>query len=119
MGRPGEIPISQLGGAQEAVSVAPPRLLRAVALLAPAVLVVVVKAATSGLVVLQVSGGFQRKHIARGDAVEGVDGRGIDRNPAAVINRDRVPLLPLACDLQIDGFDQASGKRIGGAGGPG
>ena len=50
----------QVGGVQEAKRVAPPRLLRAVALLLPAVLVVVLKAATSGLVVLQVRGGLVR-----------------------------------------------------------
>ena len=48
----------QLGGVQEAVRVAPPRLLRAVAPLLPELLVVVVKAATSGFVVLQVRGGL-------------------------------------------------------------
>ena len=48
----------QLGGVHEAKTVAPPRLARAVALLIPEVLVVVVKAATSGLVVLQVRGGL-------------------------------------------------------------
>src|ERR1700690_2369420 len=50
-------PMLQVGGAQEAVRVAPPELLRAVALLAPVVLVVVENRATSGLVVLQVRGG--------------------------------------------------------------
>src|ERR1700686_978830 len=59
MGSAGRIPILQLGGVQEAEPVAPPRLARAVALLIPEVLVVVVvKAATSGLVVLQVRGGL-------------------------------------------------------------
>src|ERR1700675_2597093 len=58
MGSAGRIPILQLGGVQEAETVAPPRLARAVALLIPEVLVVVVKAATSGLVVLQVRGGL-------------------------------------------------------------
>src|ERR1700678_1019974 len=51
-------PTLQLGGVQEAVIVVPPRLLRAVALLVPVVLVRVAKAATSGSVVLQVRGGF-------------------------------------------------------------
>src|ERR1022692_675779 len=55
--RPGR-PILQLGGVQEAVRVAPPELARAVALLAPVVLVRVPKPATSGLVVLQVRGGL-------------------------------------------------------------
>src|ERR1700675_4216391 len=58
MGSAGRIPILQLGGVQEAKTVAPPRLARAVALLIPVVLVVLVKAATSGLVVLQVRGGL-------------------------------------------------------------
>src|SRR5271155_1173367 len=60
MGRLGTTPILQVGGVQEAVSVAPPRLLRAVALLLPVVLVVLPKAATSGWVVLQVRGGLVR-----------------------------------------------------------
>src|SRR5208282_2092411 len=55
--KPGS-PILQVGGVQEAVRVAPPRLLRAVAVLLPVLLVVVPKAATSGLVVLQVRGGL-------------------------------------------------------------
>src|ERR1700674_4181969 len=58
MGRLGRTPILQLGGVQEAKTVAPPRLARAVALLIPEVLVLLVKAATSGLVVLQVRGGL-------------------------------------------------------------
>src|SRR6266404_3425023 len=58
MGSPGKTPILQLGGLQEAKTVAPPRLARAVALLVPVVFVVLVKAATSGLVVLQVRGGL-------------------------------------------------------------
>src|SRR6202049_5276981 len=58
MGRLGRTPILQLGGVQEAKTVAPPRLARAVALLIPEVLVVLLKAATSGLVVLQVRGGL-------------------------------------------------------------
>src|SRR6202050_3139418 len=53
-------PILQLGGLQEANRVAPPRLFLALALLLPVALVVVVKAATSGLVVLQVRGGVAR-----------------------------------------------------------
>src|SRR5712692_8496214 len=56
MGRPGRTPILQLGGVQDAVMVVPPRLARAVALLVPVVLVVLLKAATSGWVVLQVRG---------------------------------------------------------------
>src|SRR5712692_3409551 len=60
MGRPGRTPILQLGGVQDAVMVVPPRLARAVALLVPVVLVVLLKAATSGLVVLQVRGGLRR-----------------------------------------------------------
>src|SRR5260370_36787997 len=59
MGRPGRTPILQLGGVQDAVMVVPPRLARAVALLLPVVLVVLLKAATSGLVVLQVRGGVR------------------------------------------------------------
>src|SRR6202158_249252 len=58
MGSPGRTPILQVGGVQEAVRVVPPRLARAVALLLPELLVVLVKAATSGLVVLQVRGGL-------------------------------------------------------------
>src|SRR5258708_33922167 len=57
MGSRGRTPILQLGGVKEAKTVAPPRLARAGALLAPVVFVVLVKAATSGLVVLQVRGG--------------------------------------------------------------
>src|SRR6266481_572376 len=49
--------MAQLGGVQEAKTVAPPRLARAVALLTPVVFVVLVKAAISGLVVLHVRGG--------------------------------------------------------------
>src|SRR6266446_8346842 len=60
MGSPGRTPMLQLGGEQDAVMVVPPRLARAVALLLPVVLVVVLKAATSGLVVLQVRGGLTR-----------------------------------------------------------
>src|ERR1700686_4851845 len=60
MGRPGCTPILQLGGVHDAKSVAPPRLLREVALLLSELLVVVLKAATSGLVVLQVNGGLRR-----------------------------------------------------------
>src|SRR6266436_5515996 len=60
MGRPGRTPILQLGGEHDAVMVAPPRLARAVALLVPVLLVVLLKAATSGLVVLQVRGGLTR-----------------------------------------------------------
>src|SRR5271156_4149392 len=51
-------PMLQVGGEQEAVSVAPPELMRAVALLLPVVFVVVAKRETSGLVVLQVRGGL-------------------------------------------------------------
>src|ERR1700686_1549374 len=58
MGSAGRTPILQLGGVQEAKTVAPPRLARAVALLLPVVFVTLVKAATSGLVVLQVRGGL-------------------------------------------------------------
>src|SRR5216684_846400 len=58
MGSAGRTPILQLGGVQEAKTVVPPRLARAVALLTPVVFVVLVKAATSGLVVLQVRGGL-------------------------------------------------------------
>src|SRR5260370_2295530 len=58
MGSPGRTPILQVGGVQDAKTVAPRRLARAVALLFPEVLVVRVKAATSGLVVLQVRGGL-------------------------------------------------------------
>src|ERR1700686_482819 len=58
MGSAGRTPILQLGGVQEAKTVAPPRLARAVAVLLPVVFVVLVKAATSGLVVLQVRGGL-------------------------------------------------------------
>src|SRR5260221_13312468 len=58
MGSAGRTPILHVGGVQEAKTVAPPRLARAVALLLPELLVVLVKAATSGLVVLQVSGGL-------------------------------------------------------------
>jgi hypothetical protein len=50
----------QLGGVQEAKMVAPPRLARAVALLLLLVFVALLKAATSGLVVLQVRGGLVR-----------------------------------------------------------
>src|ERR1035438_7078106 len=60
MGRLGRTPILQVGGVQEAKTVAPPRLARAVALLIPVVLVLLLKAATSGLVVLQVRGGLVR-----------------------------------------------------------
>src|SRR5208282_2243343 len=60
MGRPGRTPMLQDGGVQEAKRVAPPRLLRAVALLVIALLAVVPKAATSGLVVLQVRGAAVR-----------------------------------------------------------
>src|SRR5208282_908089 len=60
MGRLGRTPILQLGGVQEAVSVAPPMLLRAVAVLVAVVLVMVAKAAISGFVVLQVRGGLTR-----------------------------------------------------------
>ena len=65
MGRLGRTPILQVGGVQEAKTVAPPRLLRAVAELVPVVLVMLLKAATSGLVVLQVRGG-----VSRGVALE-------------------------------------------------
>src|SRR6266478_3128530 len=58
MGSPGRTPILQVGGVQEAKTVAPPRLARAVALLLPEMLMVVPKATTSGLVVLQVRGGL-------------------------------------------------------------
>src|SRR5260221_12442912 len=58
MGSAGRTPILHVGGVQEAKTVAPPRLARAVALLLPELLVVLVKAASSGLVVLQVSGGL-------------------------------------------------------------
>src|SRR5258706_14944490 len=58
MGSAGRTPILHVGGVQDAKTVAPPRLARAVALLLPELLVVLVKAATSGLVVLQVSGGL-------------------------------------------------------------
>src|ERR1019366_2734788 len=60
MGSPGRTPILQVGGVQEAKTVAPPRLARAVALLLAELLVVLLKAATSGLVVLQVRGGLGR-----------------------------------------------------------
>src|SRR4029077_398753 len=60
MGSAGRTPILQVGGVQEAKMVAPPRLARVVAVLIPELLVVLVKAATSGLVVLQVSGGLAR-----------------------------------------------------------
>src|SRR5208282_5007897 len=63
--KPGS-PILQVGGVQEAVRVAPPRLLRAVAVLLPVLLVVVPKAATSGLVVLQVRGGADRGAKSKG-----------------------------------------------------
>src|SRR5271157_631035 len=49
MGSPGRTPILQVGGVQEAKTVAPPKLLRAVAPLLPEV-----------LVVLQVRGGLDR-----------------------------------------------------------
>src|ERR1039458_1103523 len=60
MGRLGRTPILQDGGVQEAKRVVPPRLSRAVALLVTALLVAVLKAATSGLVVLQVRGALVR-----------------------------------------------------------
>src|ERR1035437_3304410 len=60
MGRLGRTPMLQVGGVQEAKMVAPPRLARAVALLIPVLLVVLLKAATSGLVVLQVRGGLAK-----------------------------------------------------------
>src|SRR5580698_211882 len=60
MGRPGRTPILQVGGTQEAKRVAPPRFLRAVAVLLAESFSRVVKAATSGLVVLQVRGGLVR-----------------------------------------------------------
>src|ERR1019366_9827731 len=63
MGSPGNTPILQDGGLQEAVSAAPPRVLRALALLVAELLVVVLKAATSGLVVLQVRGGLVRGEL--------------------------------------------------------
>ena len=66
MGSPGRTPILQDGGEQEAVRVAPPRLARADALLLPDVLVVLLKAATSGLVVLQVRGGLARGAVSPG-----------------------------------------------------
>src|SRR5271157_140569 len=66
MGRLGRTPILQVGGVQEAKRVAPPRLLRAVALLVPVVLVVLLKAATSGLVVLQVRGGLGTARPVKG-----------------------------------------------------
>src|SRR5208282_4340815 len=65
MGRPGTIapdgvrpgsPILQVGGAQEAVRMAPPELLRAVALLLAVLAVLLLKAMTSGSEVLQVRG---------------------------------------------------------------
>src|ERR1700682_1073321 len=58
MGRLGRTPILQLGGLQEAQTVAPPRLARAVELLLPVVVVVMVKGAASGLVVVRVRGGL-------------------------------------------------------------
>ena len=54
---------------QEAERVAPPRLLRAVAVLVPVVLVVLLKVHTSGLVVLQVSGGAGQGSVM-GDTVK-------------------------------------------------
>src|SRR5271166_966249 len=60
MGRPGVTPILQVGGVQEAKTVAPPRFARVAALLVPVVVVRLLKAATSGLVVLQVRGGLLR-----------------------------------------------------------
>src|ERR1700687_907979 len=66
MGSPGRTPILQVGGVQEAVRVVPPRLARAVALLLPEVLVVLLKAAPSGLVVLQVRGGLAKGALSPG-----------------------------------------------------
>src|SRR5271156_1886279 len=60
MGGLGITPILQLGGVQEAKMVAPPELLRAVALLLVLVDVVLLKAITSGSVVLQVRGGLAK-----------------------------------------------------------
>src|ERR1039458_7573098 len=68
MGRLGRTPILQVGGVQEAKTVAPPRLARAVALLIPVVVVLLLKAATSGLVVLQVRGGLVSLFFAHDDA---------------------------------------------------
>src|SRR5208283_4692010 len=60
----GRTPTLHVGGVQEAVMMPPPRLARAVALLVPLVLVVLVKAITSGLVVLQVRGGLVRPALS-------------------------------------------------------
>src|ERR1017187_4850121 len=60
MGRLGRTPILQDGGVQEAKREVPPRLSRAEALLVTALLAAVLKAATSGLVVLQVRGALVR-----------------------------------------------------------
>src|SRR5258708_4737127 len=58
MGSAGRTPMFHVGGVQEGKAVAPPTLARAVPLLLPVLLVVLVKAATWGLVVVQVSGGL-------------------------------------------------------------
>src|ERR1035437_5662351 len=113
MGSPGRTPILQDGGEQEAVRVAPPRLARAAALLLPDVLVVVLKAATLGLVVLHVRG------APRSNAEQLIDSSSRDGHAAAVIYGDRVSCLSVAPDLQVDGLNQTSCVRIGGAGGPG
>ena len=96
---------------QEAKSVAPPRLFRAVALLLVGVVVVVLKAATSGLVVLQVSGGLLT------NVIQGVDDRSRDVNAAAIIYSDGVSRLALAADLEPDVLDQTGGVGKGTAGG--
>src|SRR5450631_2517238 len=54
------MPMLQIGGVQEAVMSAPPRLARALAVLVPVVVVRVEKDTTSGLLVLQVKGGSVR-----------------------------------------------------------
>jgi hypothetical protein len=75
MGRPGETPILQLGGVQEAVSVAPPRLLRAVALLACRGVGGGAEGRNFRIGRAPGEGRFrQREVIARGDAVQGIDG---------------------------------------------
>src|ERR1700733_12059670 len=53
-------PMLQVGGVHDAVTLAPPVLFRAVALLVPVELAAVVKETTSGLSVLQVSGTLVR-----------------------------------------------------------
>src|ERR1035441_10343485 len=61
----------------------------------------------------------QGSGVARSNAEQRIDSSSGDGHTAAVIYGDRVSCLSVAPDLQVDGLNQTSCVRIGGAGGPG